>query len=125
RGGGSHGCRRARCGTNDGGRDHVGHASFLGVPPMLTHYLLIAVRNVERHRFTTIVAVAGLALGLACFIGARLFVSHIDGAERHFPNAERIYVVHQTSSWAPIGLEVPFGSSVTPLIAARLRSDYP
>ena len=51
---------------------------------MLTHYLLIAVRNVERHRFTTIVAVAGLALGLACFIGARLFVSHIDGAERHF-----------------------------------------
>jgi len=92
---------------------------------MLTHYLLIAVRNVERHRFTTLVAVAGLALGLACFIGARLFVSHIDGAERHFPNAERIYVVHQTSSWAPIGLEVPFGSSVTPLIAERLRSDYP
>ena len=92
---------------------------------MLTHYLLIAARNLERHRFTTIVAVAGLALGLACFIGARLFVSYVDGAERHFPNAERIYVVYQTSSWDPIGLEVPLGASVTPLIAEPLRIDYP
>src|SRR5690606_35645338 len=92
---------------------------------MLTHYLLIAARNLERHRLSTIVAVSGLALGLACFIGARLFTSYVDRAESHFPNAERIFDVYQASSWQALGLELPFHASVTPLIAERLRIDYP
>ena len=92
---------------------------------MLAHYLLIAARNLGRHRVNTLVSVIGLALGLACFVGARLFASFVDGADRHFPSSDRIFAVYQTSTWEGLGLDVPFGPGVTPLIAERLRIEYP
>jgi putative ABC transport system permease protein len=89
---------------------------------MLTHYLLVAARNLGRHRFGTLVSVAGLA----CFIGARMFAAYVDRADGHFPNAERIFAVYQSSTWAGLGLDVPMdGTAVTPLIAERLRIEYP
>jgi len=92
---------------------------------MLAHYLLVATRQIGRHRFGTLVAVAGLALGLACFIGARLFALYIGSAERQFPGVERIHVLYQTSSLPALGLALPFDAIGTPLIAELLRVEYP
>src|SRR5690606_31971846 len=66
---------------------------------MLAHYLLIAARNLGRHRVNALVSVIGVALGLACFVGARLFASFVDGADRHFPlNAQSR---HQSEEHSP------------------------
>jgi putative ABC transport system permease protein len=56
----------------------------------------MAARNARRWPVATAVNVLTLAIGLACFLTAYSFVAFLDRAERHFPNADRTFVLTQS-----------------------------
>jgi len=74
---------------------------------MLTNYLKIALRNLQRQKGYTFINVAGLAVGLACCLLILLFIRDELSYDRHHENAERMYRLtinyHDGSHWAPIG----------------------
>ena len=92
---------------------------------MFRHYLVVASRALARNPFHTTVSVAGLALGLACFVGAYTFAAYVNGADRQHPNAERIYVVFQKTVIESMGLSLPFLPDTSALLAERLQAEFP
>jgi putative ABC transport system permease protein len=60
---------------------------------MLQNYLTIASRNLSKHKFYTLINVAGLALGIAACLMISLYVLHEMSYDKHFTNAHRIYRV--------------------------------
>ncbi len=91
---------------------------------MLKNYLTIALRNFRKHKSFSLINLAGLAVGMACFILMMLHVQHELSFDRYHENAERIYrvVVHQPGS-------VYQGSdhfAVTQaLLGPTLKAEYP
>jgi putative ABC transport system permease protein len=92
---------------------------------MLAHYLTIGWRGLARNRFHTIVSIASLALGLVSFVGAWVFVAHVENAERGFANSEHIFVMFQRTSVRAMDLALPSMSDTSPLLADTLRIDFP
>jgi putative ABC transport system permease protein len=92
---------------------------------MFKHDLTIALRRFARHRFHTAVGVLVLALGLVCFIAANLFVGYIRGYDRHWPDAERIYVVAERLRAAAYGITPSFDTASDAPIADLLRVEAP
>ena len=92
---------------------------------MLTHYLLVAWRSFARAPFHTAISVAGLALGLACFVGASTFAAYVESADRQHPNAERIFVMFQRTAIGSMGLSLPFMPDTSMLLAERLDEEFP
>ena len=92
---------------------------------MLKHDLTIALRRFARHRLHTAIGVLVLALGLFCFIAANLFVGYIRGYDRHWPNAERIYVVAERLRAADYGVTPSFDTGSDAQIADLLRVEVP
>lgn len=64
---------------------------------MLKNYLIIAWRNFLKHKSFSLINIAGLAVGLACFILIMLYVQYELSFDRYHEKAERIYrvVAHQ------------------------------
>ena len=62
---------------------------------MLLHYLRAALAKLRLGKQTTLINVAGLALGLTCFIVAYVGAAYLASADRHFANVDRIYVLQQ------------------------------
>jgi putative ABC transport system permease protein len=58
---------------------------------MLKNYLIVAVRNILRHKVYSIINVAGLAVGMACTILILLWVQFELSYDRYHENADRIY----------------------------------
>ena len=96
---------------------------------MLSHYLIVALRNFRRNPFVALLNVATLALGLFGFVTACGVVAFWDRADQHFENADRTLVV--TSGWRVVDVDegTEFASSTlprtTPWLAQYLREDYP
>lgn len=61
---------------------------------MLKNYFLIAFRSLTKHRFYSLINVAGLATGIAACLVIILFIQNEMSYDRHFENAERIYRVN-------------------------------
>lgn len=61
---------------------------------MLKNYLVIATRNLMKHKLYSAINVLGLALGMASCILMVLFVRDELSFDRSFPGAEDIYRVH-------------------------------
>ncbi|HET7924220.1 MAG TPA: ABC transporter permease, partial [Rhodanobacteraceae bacterium] len=89
----------------------------------LTHYLALTLRIFRRSPFATGVNVLTLAAGLFCFLTAYAFVTFWNGAERHFPNAERIQVL--TNTFRVPGFESRANTMGPTRAAAQLRIDFP
>ena len=89
---------------------------------MLRNYLTIALRTLSKHRFYTIINVAGLATGIAACMVIVLFVINELSYDKHHVKADRIYRVNG---------EIKFGSNhyqlaVAPApLAETLLQDYP
>jgi len=89
---------------------------------MLKNYLRIAFRNISKHRFYSLINIAGLAVGVAACLVITLYILQELSYDRHFANADRIYRLNN---------EIKFGSnyynmSVTPpILADVLIHDYP
>jgi putative ABC transport system permease protein len=61
---------------------------------MLRNYLKITFRNLKRHLGYSVINVAGLSVGIACFILILLFSMYEFSYESHHQNAGRIYRVN-------------------------------
>ena len=68
---------------------------------MLKNYLLIAWRNFRKHKSFSLINIAGLAVGMACFILIMLYVQYELSFDRYHAKADRIYRVaaHQPGNF--------------------------
>ena len=92
---------------------------------MLSHYLTTALRHFRRNKFTTIINVVCLSLGLTCFLAAHALVGLLNSADRSFKNADRIYAI--TQKVTPPGSNM--SGSTVPITAwaagEYLQTDFP
>lgn len=58
---------------------------------MLRSYLVIAWRDLVRHKVYSLINIAGLALGMACCILVQVYVEHEMSYDHFFKKASRIY----------------------------------
>ncbi|GAB4019733.1 ABC transporter permease [Spirosoma migulaei] len=63
-------------------------------PAMLRNYVIVAWRNLVRHKAFSFINITGLALGMACNLLIGLWMHDELSYDRFFPDAEKIYVVH-------------------------------
>jgi putative ABC transport system permease protein len=63
---------------------------------MLRNYLKIALRNLLKHKSFSFINIAGVAIGLACFLMLSLYVKDELSYDRHHANADRIYRLART-----------------------------
>jgi len=61
---------------------------------MLINYLKIALRTIRRHKGYSFINIAGLSVGMACFLLILLFCQYEFSYEQHHENADRIYRVN-------------------------------
>lgn len=61
---------------------------------MLRNYFTIALRNLSKNRFYTVINITGLAVGIASCLIIMLFVMSELGYDRHHTNAKRIYRIN-------------------------------
>jgi putative ABC transport system permease protein len=91
---------------------------------MLRHDLVSALRRISHNKLHSFVGITALALGLACFLAAYMFVDylrHFDGA---FAGADRTYVVAESMRSAQFGIDQSLVYSALP-VAERLRLEGP
>ncbi len=62
---------------------------------MFQNYFKIASRNLLKQKLYAGINIAGLTLGLTCFMVILLYVQHEFSYDRFYPNTERIYRVYQ------------------------------
>jgi putative ABC transport system permease protein len=86
---------------------------------MLHHSLLTALRHLRRHKLTTALNVVCLTIGLVCFLAICTMVIYLSSGDRHFANADRIYIVNQRINKS---LPAPYASWLT---ADHLQTDFP
>lgn len=63
---------------------------------MLKNYIKIAFRNLLKNRLFSSINIAGVTLGMACFLLLTLYVKDELSYDRHHVNADRIYRVSRT-----------------------------
>jgi putative ABC transport system permease protein len=89
---------------------------------MFRNYFKIALRNLSKHRFYSLINVAGLATGVAACLIISLFILNELSYDSHHVNSDRIY---------RLNFEIKFGNldynmAVTPAPAAdAILHDYP
>lgn len=89
---------------------------------MFQNYFTIALRNLKKQRFYTLINITGLAVGVASCLIIVLFVINELSYDKHFTDSNRLYRVQS---------EIKFGDNhlimaVTPAPSAEtLRKDFP
>ena len=89
---------------------------------MFKNYLIIALRNIKKHKGYSFINITGLAIGIAVCILIFLFVEYELGFDSHISQKEDIYRI-VTHTHRPEGMEYA-GSTPFPT-AAALRNDFP
>jgi putative ABC transport system permease protein len=89
---------------------------------MLRNYLKIAWRNLVRNKTYSILNIAGLAIGLSCFLLMALYVVDELSYDRHHKKADRLYRVNSDIRFG--GTDQSLAVSPDPMGAA-LKRDYP
>ncbi len=89
---------------------------------MYKSYLKTILRNLLKNKVFSFVNIAGLAIGVACFILIALFVTDELGYDSHNTNADRIFRVN--SHYKIGGNRFNLANSPVPL-AEVLQSEYP
>lgn len=89
---------------------------------MIKNYLKIALRNIRKHKGTSFINIAGLAIGIACSILIILFVTYERSYDRFHDKADRIYRLAVKASLGDTKINQTFSSSE---IFRRLLVDFP
>jgi putative ABC transport system permease protein len=89
---------------------------------MLKNYILIALRNIKRHRGYSFINLAGLALGLACCILILVWVRDEVGTDRFHERTDSLYVIRTTQHY---GSETVTGSGSVPALGPALKAEFP
>jgi putative ABC transport system permease protein len=61
---------------------------------MFSHYFVVAYRNLLRNKLHALINIVGLGLGLACFVGAYVFVDYTRSFDSQFEKSSRIYTLY-------------------------------
>lgn len=88
---------------------------------MFRNYFIISVRNLVRNRFYSAINIAGLAIGLACFVLSMLYVNDELKYDRFHRKADRIYRVCEELNTEGSGEN---SSSVPFPVAPAMMNDY-
>ncbi len=89
---------------------------------MLKNYLKIAWRNLSKNITFSVINIAGLAIGLSCFILIALYVLDELSFDRFHSNADRIYRINSEISMGGSDLKLAVASDP---MGATLKKDYP
>lgn len=89
---------------------------------MLKNYLKITLRHLQRQKGYSLINIAGLSVGIACFILILLFINYEFSYEGHHTNADRIYKIY-IEHHLPTGIN-RIRSSPVPL-AEALHNEIP
>ncbi len=89
---------------------------------MFTTYLQIALRNLSKDKFYSIINILGLTVGLACFLLIYLFVQHEMSYDTYYPDHDRIYRVSSKGAFG--GAELNIAVAGAPAGSA-MKADYP
>ena len=90
---------------------------------MFRNYLIVAVRNLVRHKIYSFINISGLAIGMAFCILTFLYVRNEWTYDTFHENADQIYRIYQITK-SPTGGERYWATAPDPL-ASTLRNDYP
>lgn len=89
---------------------------------MLRNYLKVAWRNLSRNKTFSIINVAGLAIGLACFLLIALYVLDELSYDRYNEKADRIFRIHTNVLFG--GTESKLAAT-SDMMGAIFKRDYP
>jgi putative ABC transport system permease protein len=89
---------------------------------MIKNYFKIALRNILKHKGTSLINIVGLAIGIACSILILLFVTHELGYDKFHEKADRIYRLAVRASIGDTKINQTYSSSET---FRRLLADFP
>ena len=91
---------------------------------MFRNYLLIALRNLRKHKIFGFINIAGVAVGLACFLLIALYVTDELSYDRYNTHADRTYRVARTfiSSDGTPSLKL---AQAAPPFGPLIRQDFP
>jgi putative ABC transport system permease protein len=89
---------------------------------MLRNYLKIAWRNLVKNRTFSVINMAGLAIGLSCFLLIAMYVMDELSYDRFNKNADRIYRIQSDITFGGTALHLAVSPDITGEI---LKKDYP
>ena len=89
---------------------------------MLKNYFKVAWRNLKKHKVFSAINIAGLAIGLSCFLLITLYVADELSFDRFNINANNIYRVNCDLRFNGSTLHLPVASDMT---GATLKKDDP
>ncbi|MBS1596920.1 MAG: ABC transporter permease [Bacteroidetes bacterium] len=89
---------------------------------MIRNYLKIAWRNLKKYKTFSAINIAGLAIGLACFLLIALYVTDELSFDRYNENAEDTYRINCDLTFNGSVLRLPVASDMT---GSTLKKDYP
>jgi len=89
---------------------------------MFRNYLKIAVRNLWKNKTFSFINIAGLAIGLCCFLLIALYVTDELSFDKYNANADRIYRINSDIRFGGADLHMPVTSDMMGLV---LKKDYP
>ena len=91
---------------------------------MLKNYFIISLRNIFKNKWFSLINIAGLAVGMACFLLIIAYVRHEFSFDRFFPNSDRIHRL--LIGDADIQGRVESFESDTPYVLAHLlKEEFP
>jgi putative ABC transport system permease protein len=87
---------------------------------MIGNYLLVAFRNIVRHKLYSFINIAGLAVGLTCAIFIILFVRDQLSYDRWIPGTQNLYRLEETIA---LPGKPPRHSAMMPFIASQAMAE--
>jgi len=91
---------------------------------MFRNYLIISFRNTLKNKWFSLLNIAGLAVGMACFILILMFVQFETSFDRFHERSDRIYrVISRDTKGQPDVTE--FSDHSPELLAGALAADFP
>ncbi len=91
---------------------------------MFRNYLIISFRNTLKNKWFSLLNIAGLAVGMACFILILMFVQFETSFDRFHEKSERIYrVISRNTAREPDVTE--FSDHTPELLAELLAAEFP
>jgi len=89
---------------------------------MIKNYILVALRNLKRHKGYSLINITGFAVGIACCILLALYIKSELSFDRYHRNADRIFRLCIRGNTG--GAQFEWGES-NAVAAQVLRDDYP
>lgn len=89
---------------------------------MFKNYILVAWRNLRKNKTFSLLNIAGLAVGLACFILIAMYVMDELSYDKHNVKADRIYRINSDIRFGGTDLRLAVCSDP---MGATLKKDYP